>query len=420
MKKRSLNYLDLFAGAGGLSEGFVRAGFSPVAHVEADIAACMTLRTRQAWTWLKSQGRDQVYIDYLRGSIPRGELYAAVPKRHLDSVINDEIHSTNLSGIFNQVDCLLGNNKLDLIVGGPPCQAYSVAGRARDIRKMKGDSRNYLYRYYAEFLKRYRPLYFIFENVTGLLSAKDEDGTFHIDNMRRLFRDTGYETDIMKLSAENYGVLQRRRRVILIGRQGRSSNFYLEPSTPNSTVFVKEVFSDLPFLKAGQGDAMQCKTKSYSGNWLYETGIKNDLIPVSLHVARPHTEQDLRIYSIVVNLWNSKNKRLDYNSLPDYLKTHNNRSSFMDRFKVVAENLPYSQTIVAHIAKDGHYYIHPDIAQNRSITPREAARLQTFPDDYYFESISGKPSRTSAFRQIGNAVPVVLAEKVAKKLKMSW
>jgi len=269
-------------------------------------------------------------------------------------------------------------------------------------------------------LKRYRPLYFIFENVTGLLSAKDEDGTFHIDNMRRLFRDTGYETDIIKLSAENYGVLQRRKRVILIGRQGRSINFYLEPSTPNSTVLVKEIFSDLPFLKAGQGDATQCKTKSYRGNWLYETGIKNDSVPVSLHLARPHTEQDLRIYSIVVNLWNSEKKRLDYNSLPDYLKTHNNRSSFVDRFKVVAENLPYSQTIVAHIAKDGHYYIHPDIAQNRSITPREAARLQTFPDDYYFESISGKPSRTSAFRQIGNAVPVVLAEKVAKKLKMSW
>lgn len=420
MKKSSLKYLDLFAGAGGLSEGFVRAGFSPVAHVEADIAACMTLRTRQAWTWLKSHGRDQVYIDYLRGNISRVELYAAVPKRHLDSVINDEIHSTTLSGIFNEVDCLLGNDKLDLIVGGPPCQAYSVAGRARDVRKMKGDSRNYLYRYYAEFLKRYRPLYFIFENVTGLLSAKDEDGTYHIDNMRRLFRDTGYETDIMKLSAENYGVLQRRKRVILIGRQGKSSNFYLEPSPPNSTVFVKEVFSDLPFLKAGQGDARQCKTKSYRGNWLYETGIKNDSVPVSLHLARPHTEQDLRIYSIVVNLWNSDKKRLDYNSLPDYLKTHNNRSSFVDRFKVVAENLQYSQTIVAHIAKDGHYYIHPDIAQNRSITPREAARLQTFPDDYYFESISGKPSRTSAFRQIGNAVPVVLAEKVANKLKISW
>jgi DNA (cytosine-5)-methyltransferase 1 len=106
-----------------------------------------------------------------------------------------------------------------------------------------------------------------------------------------------------------------------------------------------------------------------------------------------------------------------YTDLPEHLRTHNNMKSFLDRFKVVSGDLHYSQTVVAHISRDGHYYIHPDIDQNRSITPREAARIQTFPDDYYFESISGKQPRTSAYKQIGNAVPVCLAYNIAIALK---
>ena len=108
---------------------------------------------------------------------------------------------------------------------------------------------------------------------------------------------------------------------------------------------------------------------------------------------------------------------MNYQAVPEELRTHKNSTAFTDRFKVVAGDMPYSQTVVAHISKDGHYYIHPDKNQNRSLTPREAARLQTFPDDYFFESITGRPSRTFAFKQIGNAVPVVLAEKVAEAMK---
>lgn len=106
--------------------------------------------------------------------------------------------------------------------------------------------------------------------------------------------------------------------------------------------------------------------------------------------------------------------------MPKKLQSQKNLDSFLDRFKVVASDLPYSQTVVAHIAKDGHYFIHPDIKQNRSLTPREVARLQTFPDNYYFESASGRPSRTTAFKQIGNAVPVLLAEKIATALLEVW
>ena len=122
----------------------------------------------------------------------------------------------------------------------------------------------------------------------------------------------------------------------------------------------------------------------------------------------------------IVEAWNENHSRTIYTDLPEQLRTHNNTTCFLDRFKVVAKDLPSSQTIVAHISRDGHYFIHPDIVQNRSLTPREAARLQTFPDNYYFESTKSSPGRTPAFRQIGNAVPVRLAYCVATELKASF
>lgn len=417
---RKLKFLDLFAGAGGLSEGFIRAGFEPVAHVESDKAACFTLRTRMAYHWLKARGREEHYVNYLNGTINRPSLYDQVPDRVIGSVINNEISEATLSDIFRQIDALLGKGKLDLLVGGPPCQAYSIVGRSRDRKRMKGDKRNYLYIYYAEFLKRYKPLHFVFENVTGLLSARDGNDNLYFDAMRDLFLDFGYETEFMTLSAQDYGVLQSRKRIILVGRRGKTTGFYPEPDKWPPGVLVREVFRDLPTIGAGEGGTGPCHVRTYRGTWQYEAGIRNEAFPVTWHQARPNTEQDLEIYRIAVNLWNSKKVRLDYNALPDRLKTHRHRDSFLDRFKVVASDLPFSHTVVAHIAKDGHYYIHPDIKQNRSITPREAARLQTFPDDYFFESMSGIPQRTPAFRQIGNAVPVLLAQKIAEKLKEDW
>ena len=188
---RQLNYLDLFAGAGGLSEGFIRAGFKPIAHVEMDPAACFTLRTRMAYHWLKEQDNENQYVEYLNGCINRSELYEQVPAAVIKSVINAEISETTLPDIFCQIDRLLGGQKLDLIIGGPPCQAYSVVGRSRSPDRMKGDRRNYLYVFYAEFLNQYKPKYFVFENVNGLLSAKDEDGNSYLEQMCDLFRKCG-------------------------------------------------------------------------------------------------------------------------------------------------------------------------------------------------------------------------------------
>ena len=155
--RKKLNFLDLFAGAGGLSEGFIQAGFSPVSHVESDRAACFTLRTRMAYHWLSDHKQIELYVKYLNAETDRRELYEHVPEQVIRSVINAKICAETLPNIFRQIDALVGNQTLDLIIGGPPCQAYSLAGRSRDKDGMIGDERNYLYRYYAEFLKRYKP-----------------------------------------------------------------------------------------------------------------------------------------------------------------------------------------------------------------------------------------------------------------------
>lgn len=405
--RKELLFLDLFAGGGGLSEGFIRAGYTPVAHVEKDAAACFTLKTRMAYHWLKERQGLEKYISYMAGKCNRESFYNSVPKSVIDSIINNEISEATLEYIFGCIDELLAGRRLNLIIGGPPCQAYSLVGRAVQKDRMVGDPRNYLYKYYAAFLERYRPDYFVFENVTGLLSAKDFSGDKYFDSMRNLFKKIGYETEYQVISVDNYGVPQKRKRVILVGSRIENSGFFPSVTESPGERTVEDILRDLPALKAGEG--------YYSDPFL-----KVGDYPLTYHIARPHTEQDLEIYSIAVNKWTQNGSRLNYNDLPDYLKTHKNRDAFIDRFKVVAGNLKASQTILAHIAKDGHYYIHYDEKQNRSLTPREAARLQTFPDDYYFENTKGTPGRTAAFQQIGNAVPVLLAEKIASKLLEAW
>lgn len=408
--------LDLFAGAGGFSEGFLRAGFEPIAHIEKDVAACYTLKTRIAYKWLEKQDNPEIYFQYLSGRITRKEFYAQIPAHVLNSILNFEISRNNLKHIFSVVDQCLNGGRLDLIIGGPPCQAYSIVGRARSETGMLGDLRNYLYMLYAEFLKRYKPNFFVFENVLGLLSAKDKDGKLHFNKMKKMFNECGYSVEYKILNAKDYGVLQNRKRIILIGRRGSFYNFYPEIEENHPECLVEEVLSDLPPIEAGGGNPWLVNTLPYHGTYLYEAQMKKiDGQPVTHHWARPHTRQDLEIYRIVAEEWAHNKRRINYSNLPTWLQSHKNTQVFLDRFKVVAQNLPYSQTVVAHISKDGHYYIHP--TQNRSLTPREAARLQTFPDDYYFESTSGKPSRTSAFLQIGNAVPVRLAESVARALR---
>lgn len=412
-------YLDLFAGAGGLSEGFKMAGFDPVAHVEMDQAACNTLRTRVAYYWLKDHDMLSVYDSYLKGEISRRDFYGKIPAEELNSVLEYTISKDNIQEIFSVVRNRLQENKLDLIIGGPPCQAYSLAGRAREKNHMVGDARNYLYKLYAEFLREFQPKYFVFENVVGLLSAREKSGERYFDKMRQLFKDYGYTTEYRILNAHDYGVLQNRRRIILIGKLNGKRGFYpLIPKTDTSAYRVHDILDDLPFIHSGEGISGPVATKDHASSYLFKVKIKEyQTEPVTEHYSRPNNEQDLKIYRIAVQKWNEAHDRLSYSELPTDLQSHKNITAFLDRFKVVAGDLPFSHTVVAHLSKDGHYYIHPDIHQNRSITPREAARIQTFPDNFYFEGNSARGSQTQAYKQIGNAVPVYLAYSIARAMK---
>ncbi|WKZ15500.1 MAG: DNA (cytosine-5-)-methyltransferase [Candidatus Jettenia caeni] len=409
-----MRYIDLFAGAGGLAEGFKRAGFEPVALVESDPAACFTLKTRLSYYYLKENNKLDIYIKYLKGEINREQLYLVIPSYILESVINLSISNENNYKIFQTIKKLTGRKEIDVILGGPPCQAYSLIGRARDSNGMQDDPRNYLYVQYGKFLKEYSPKLFIFENVTGLLSA--ERGKY-FENIQAYFRRLGYTVEPFIVNANEFGVLQNRKRVIIIGWKKDLNLSFGQLTEQGVPVYkVGSILKDLPGLCAGEGKDKYSDYTDGINDYLQFSKIRNGIDILTQHVARPHTEQDKEIYRITVEKWKMNKERLDYNDLPERLKTHKNRGAFLDRFKVVADDMPYSQTVVAHIAKDGHYYIHPDIEQNRSISVREAARLQSFPDDFYFEGVKEGWNRTAAFRQIGNAVPPLMVEKIAGKL----
>jgi DNA (cytosine-5)-methyltransferase 1 len=413
-KSGAKTFIDLFAGAGGLSEGFIRAGFEPVAHVEMDLAACNTLKTRVAFHYLKQNNQLDTYKAYLKKEINRDELYNKLPKDLFESVINLPISAQNNPRIHKKIGQLLNRRNVDLIIGGPPCQAYSLVGRARSSTSMQDDHRNYLYVHYAKYLEKYKPKMFVFENVMGLVSAGNGN---YLNNMLNLFDKKDYKAKLFIVQAKRFGVLQNRKRVIIVGKQ-KSETFDL-PDLENIDFsiqgIVNDVLKDLPNIEAGGGLDKYQIYEDNSSEYLRISGIRNGLSVLTQHIARPHTLQDKEIYKIAVGLLKD-GKRLNYNDLPNKLKTHANRDSFFDRFKVVDGMAASSHTIVAHISRDGHYYIHPDINQNRSLTVREAARLQSFSDDYYFEGVKEGKNRTAAFKQIGNAVPPLLAYHVALEI----
>lgn len=421
-----LKFLDLFAGAGGLSEGFIQAGYTPVAHVEMDKAACNTLRTRTVYHELKQSAEGRcLYERYLRGAISRKDLYSSVSAKLFDSVIEKAIGISTIDEIFKSIDKLKGNEEIDVVIGGPPCQAYSIAGRSRIGEEIKTDERNYLFTFYVEFLKKYKPRYFVFENVTGLHSARDKHGERFFTHVLAALNSAGYQVYPHLFRTEMYGIPQKRRRVILIGCR---DDFKLDgdisvPESGECPLTINNLFEDLLPISAGEGQIRGDgrKSKSKLHEWLLENLIADELYPVTYHQSRPTNDHDKEIYRRAVEMWENGKQRFNYAvDQPKEKQTHKNTKSFLDRFKVVGGEEHSSHTVVAHITKDGHYYIHPDIHQNRSITPREAARLQTFPDNYFFESATNKDGRGSAYKQIGNAVPVMLARLIADALKKKF
>jgi len=409
MISRKYKFIDLFAGGGGLSEGFVMNGsFKPLVHIEMNKDACKTLKTRSCYHYLREKKSLNTYNDYLKGKICRDELYSILPRESWSNVINYEISESNEDVIFEQIDSILmKNEKLDLIVGGPPCQAYSLVGRAVSSDRMATDPRNYLYIQYIKFLQRYEPKMFIFENVPGILTAKRGE---IIIEMMKAFESVGYKVDYRLLNATDFGVLQNRKRIIIIGWRSnldlKYPSFYDYNITIEATVY--DILKDLPPLELGEERNDYIDKPS---EYLLESGIRNNNDILTNHMCRNHNINDLKIYREVIQAWNNEQKRIKYCDLPKEVKTRKNEKAFLDRYKVVAGNVRHSQTMIAHISKDGHYFIHPDIRQCRSISVREAARIQSFPDNYYFEG-----SRTAKYVQIGNAVPPLMAKGIANEI----
>ena len=420
-KKKPYTFIDLFAGAGGLSEGFIRAGFSPIAHIEMKQDACNTLKTRAAFHYLHNCGQLSVYENYLKNKKEGADgsaLWKQVPSEVTDAAICATLGAETIDNIFEKVDQLKGDNSVDIIIGGPPCQAYSVAGRARMGKAVEEDPRNELYKYYVQFLERYQPKMFVFENVLGIITAKRGEP---FADLKKLVDELGYDMEARVQIASEHGVLQKRQRVIIVGwRRTKSKKYGYPDLVPDDMPYtvLKDLFSDLPQRKAGEGKL--CEAIAYAKpltemEYLEKSGIRGVLDFTTQHVARPTNENDREIYKIAVEMWKDGKHRLNYAELPERLQKHKNKETFLNRFSVVDPD-GCCHTVVAHIAMDGHYYIYPTpnptLETVRSITVREAARLQSFPDDYYFEG-----SRTSALMQIGNAVPVILAQKIAEAIK---
>lgn len=406
----NLNFIDIFAGAGGLAEGFVAHGFEPVAHIEMNKNACDTLVTRLGYHYLASINRLDVYNKYLSKEINRETFLSNIPKALIATVINKTITEENVADIFQQVKSSVNYNSkvIDVLVGGPPCQAYSLVGRAVSGEKIVNDPRNFLYKLYIQFLLEFKPKVFVFENVLGLLSANNGS---YLSSLKQGLKDAGYNVQISVFTASDYGVLQNRKRIIIIGIRSDLQNEDLTPEKSPLTgrYFVNDLFVDLPSLL---DEKEKNKYVSSPTEYCSLAGIRNMQDVLTWHQKRYINDHDKKIYKMAIQCWNNHQKRIKYTDIPEELRTHKNQKAFLDRFKVVAANQHESQTILAHLSKDGHYFIHPDIKQCRSISVREAARLQSFPDSYYFEG-----NRGAAFTQIGNAVPPLMSGAIAKRIK---
>lgn len=401
---RKYTYIDLFAGTSALSEGFLRCGFMPVAHVEMNPDACNTIRTRLAYHYLKDNNCYCAYLKYLKREISREELYKLLPEDLISSVINKEISDESIESIFDSIDSVLKRQRrkrVDFIVGGPPCQAFSILNRHNT--NIADDKRCLLYLQYGKFLAKYKPMGFVFENVLGLLSLKKN----HFENIKIHFKELGYKVHFAILNSSDYGVMQNRQRVIIFGWRKSCNRGCPIIQKVQNVWTCKDIFADLPPICAGES---ACEYVSAPSDYLRKFDLRNDSDVLTLHTARPINDVDYEKYRMAVNMWLNDGIRIKNSDFPDEIRTINNTTSFLDRFKVVDLN-GKCHTVIAHISKDGHYYIYPSTKTIRSISVREAARIQSFPDDFFFEG-----SRSAMFKQIGNAVPPLMAYAIAKSI----
>jgi len=396
--------IDLFSGCGGLSEGFEKTGkYNFIAHVEWENAPCKTLKKRISAKWKYSDPEDRViHFDIQR------------TKELLNGWNDDEFYGS-CYGLRKLTDNAKG---IDLIIGGPPCQAYSLAGRIRDEHGMQFDYRNYLFESYLDIVRNLKPSIIVFENVPGILSAKP-GGILIANRIREAFSAAGYELveDFKKyalIDFKLFGVPQNRTRVILFGlnkmtfkgnRQQLIKHFYadmLSKRQKSKIHTVKDAILDMPEFYPSKEDYRNLgRTYSHKP---FESNIAN-------HSPRYHNRRDIDIFHTLAQ--DIEDGICKYTSI-EYLKQlyteKTNKISNVHKYYVLRWSEP-SNTIPAHLFKDGLRHIHPDPKQSRSITVREAARLQTFDDDYVFLGSMG-----DQYKMIGNAVPPKFAKELGSAL----
>lgn len=493
---KKIPIIDLFSGPGGLGEGFSSVSqkngdpvFSIKLSIEKDIFACKTLSLRTAYRYLKQVGILDDYYEYIRGNIDRSTLeslpkikeaidlaYFEVRKATLGETPDSEIDQWIIEGIKNEENWVL--------IGGPPCQAYSLAGRSRmknkDPYAFEQDQRHLLYKEYLRIIKKHKPAVFVMENVKGILSSKhagslifekilsdlssSSDETSY--KLRSFVIDNESDKDLQPkdfiIYAEEYGIPQARHRVIILGIRKDLASHKLITLKKTPPLTVEQTIGNLPKLRSHISREVDSYEKWYNTlkdtlNKLKDCNIPKDLhsivemaisqttpsqstgknfmvsdldyskMPNELsawisdkqlggviqHVSRGHMSSDLQRYLFAAsyaknNHTSPKIRQFPHLLLPKHKNIHDTTVPFEDRFRVQLKDCP-STTVVSHISKDGHYYIHYDPSQCRSLTVREAARLQTFPDNYFFEG-----NRTQQYVQVGNAVPPLLAKQLAE------
>ena len=400
-------FIDLVAGCGGLSEGFYEQGLQGLAHVEWETPMINTLRNRLVKKWdhsVEEAEKAVIHFDIQKTE----ELLKGSWSENTISTYG----KTNASIIAEKgFDGLIGDQKVDMIIGGPPCQAYSLAGRAQDPNSMKNDYRNYLFESFVKVVDLYRPKVFVFENVPGILSAKPGD-RYVIDRISEAFDKIGYEIRNPQAmsksiySSADFGVPQERRRVIIFGVDKKSKysveDFYASLDkliSTESKKTVRDAIGDMPKFRP-------LKEAYKSGNKNISHELVGDKV-IPLHEARYHNARDIEVF----RRWISESMNdMPYEQKLEYYKQVSGRTTNHNKYRSLEWDKP-SPTIVSHLYKDGLMFIHPDVEQVRSITIREAALLQTFPMDFEFIG-----SSAYCFKKIGNAVPVLFAKNIAQAI----
>lgn len=398
--KSLFHNIDLFAGCGGLMDGFERNPlFSTLACVEWEVEPCNTLRQRLRDKYKKANADDVV----VRFDMQRtDELFAGF----------DDVDFGSNPGL----DTLVGEHKIDFIIGGPPCQAYSIAGRIRDEHGMKNDYRNYLFESYVKVVSHFRPQFFVFENVQGMLSAAP-DGEPITSKIRKAFNEIGYEIplDLKKcvFDVSDYGLPQHRKRVIIIGIDTHVYNEFEQTAIFElfyhcirmrkcSPLTVDEAIGDLPPIYPLKSASRE------SGRNFSHSPFASD---IPNHVPRFHNLRDIETFRMLAeDIETGTCEYVSTEKLKELYTKLTGKKSNIHKYYVLRRNEP-SNTIPAHLYKDGMRHIHPDSKQARSITVREAARLQTFDDDYIFTGSMG-----AQYKMIGNAVPPKFAEILSSAL----